>query len=101
LPVVAANAQGISDILDGGETSGGIVVPRDDAEALALALDRLLTNPVWLRELGNRARRRAEACFSLDKVGKELCDFLLGGRFDADMVSDPCVTGSQGQARLA
>ena len=101
LPVVAANAQGISDILDGGETSGGIVVPRDDAEALALALDRLLTNPVWLRELGNRARRRAEACFSLDKVGKELCDFLLGGRFDADTVSDPCVTRSQGQARPA
>ena len=100
LPVVAADAQGVSDILDGGEPSGGIVVPRDDPEALASALSRLLGNPVLLRELGRRARRRADACFSLKTVGKELCDFLINGSLDRATVFDSSVAGAQEQSRL-
>src|SRR5262249_42962211 len=44
LPVVAADAQGVPDILEGGEASGGLVVPRNDAAELALALSRVLDN---------------------------------------------------------
>jgi starch synthase len=77
LPVVAADAPGVPDIFEGGEASGGIVVPRGDATALALALGRVLDNEAWGRELGKRARCRAEECFSLEVIGKQLHDFLL------------------------
>lgn len=77
LPVVAADAPGIAEILEGGELSGGIVVPREDATALALALGRILDDKAWGRELGERARRRIEDYFSLEAIGKQLRDFLL------------------------
>lgn len=86
LPVVAANAPGIPDILEGGEKSGGIIVPRGDISAFAIALGRLLDDPAWSRELGCRARDRAERCFSPEAIGKQLRDVLL-----PDWVSPPAV----------
>jgi starch synthase len=77
LPVVAADAPGVSDILDGGEVSGGIVVPREDKLALASALGRVLDDPVWSHELGQRARQRAENYFSLEVIGKQLRQFIF------------------------
>ena len=76
LPVVAADAPGVPDILEGGVASGGLVVPRNDACALAMALGRVLDDETWGRELGALARRRAEATFSLEAVGKQLRAFL-------------------------
>ncbi len=77
LPVVAADAPGVRDILELGEASGGIVVPREDAQALALALGRVLDDEAWGRELGLRARCRVEDCFSLLAIGKQMRDFLF------------------------
>ncbi|MEH1806173.1 glycosyltransferase family 4 protein [Nostoc sp.] len=77
LPVVAADAPGVCDILERGEVSGGIVVPREDSTALALALGRILDDEAWGRELGKRARCRVESCFSPETVGKQLRDVLL------------------------
>lgn len=76
LPVVAADAPGIPDILEKGEASGGLVVPRGDASALALALNRVLDDEAWRRELGKLARCRAEECFSLESIGKQLRDLI-------------------------
>lgn len=76
LPVVAADAPGVPDILEGGVAAGGLVVPREDAEALAAALARLLDGEAEARELGRRARRRVEDRFSLAAVGTQLRDFL-------------------------
>jgi glycosyltransferase involved in cell wall biosynthesis len=84
LPVVAADAPGIPDILQGGEISGGIIVPRGDPAALALALGRILDNTSSGRELGLCARRRAETCFSLQAVGNQLRAFLADRGFAAD-----------------
>jgi glycosyltransferase involved in cell wall biosynthesis len=76
LPVVATEAQGIPDILMGGELSGGLVVPQEDSAALAQALGRVLEDEAWSRELGRRARHRAETRFSHKTVGRQLRDFL-------------------------
>lgn len=76
LPVVMTDAPGVPDILEGGEDSGGLVVPRGDAMALASALGRVLDNEAWGCELGKRARYRAENCFSLEAIGKQLHDLL-------------------------
>src|SRR6185369_8481582 len=61
LPVVAADAPGIVDIL--GEDDG-TVVPAGDAEAFARALGPLLDDHNLRAALGVRARRRAEERFS-------------------------------------
>lgn len=78
LPVVAADAPGIPDILEGGEASGGLVVPRGDAKSLALALGRLLDDEPGGCELGKRARCRVEKYFSLEAIGQQLREFLVG-----------------------
>lgn len=77
LPVVAADAPGVSDILEGGEVVGGIVVPREDATALAIALGRVLDDEAWGCQLGKRARYRVENCFTLVTVGEQLRNVLL------------------------
>jgi glycosyltransferase involved in cell wall biosynthesis len=82
LPVVAADAEGVPDILEGGEAAAGLVVPCEDAEALAHALCRLLDDPDWRSELGRRARQRAEACFSLQSVGEQLHSFIFDSRLE-------------------
>jgi glycosyltransferase involved in cell wall biosynthesis len=77
LPVVAADVSGVGDVLEGGEASGGLVVPREDAAALAAALGRLLDDPALSRALGARARERVERSFSPEAVGAQLRRFLL------------------------
>ncbi|ABA20471.1 Glycosyl transferase, group 1 [Trichormus variabilis ATCC 29413] len=78
LPVVAADAPGVPDIFAGGDISGGLVVPRENATALAQALAQVLDNEAWGRELGKRARQRVESYFAPQIVGKQLRDFILG-----------------------
>jgi len=77
LPVVAADAPGIPDILEEGEAHGGLVVPREDANALAKALGHVLDDEALGHELGQRARQRVEKYFSLEAAGKQLRNFLL------------------------
>ena len=55
LPVVATNVGGIPDEVEHGTT--GLLVPRDDAEALAGALHTLLSNPDLRRRIGEAGRR--------------------------------------------
>jgi glycosyltransferase involved in cell wall biosynthesis len=79
LPVVAADTSGVADLLTDGEASGGVVVPREDATALASALGRLLDHPARARKLGTRARRRVREEFSREVVGRRLSDFVVAG----------------------
>lgn len=77
LPVVATDAPGIPDILEHGETSGGLVVPRNDASALARAIVKVFDSPDWAQELGKRARVRVEQQFTSEAVGQQLRNFLI------------------------
>jgi glycosyltransferase involved in cell wall biosynthesis len=77
LPIVATDSGGIRDIVGEGEGSGGVVVPREDAAALAEAVGSLLHDEALRRLLGEHARRRAVEEFSLEAVGQRLRSFLL------------------------
>ena len=80
LPVVAADAPGAADLLEAGERSGGILVPRADAVALAAALGGLLDDRQRSRRLGARARQHVEQQYSLEAVGAQLRRALTAGR---------------------
>jgi glycosyltransferase involved in cell wall biosynthesis len=76
LPVVAADANGVRDIIPDGEASGGLVVGRDDAAGLAGAIVTFLRDPARAERAGAAARRRIVEHFALDVVGAQLRDFF-------------------------
>lgn len=77
LPVVAAAAPGVTDILPGGETDGGLVVATGDAHAFAAALGAVLDDPDRARRMARAARARVESAFSPDAVGWRLRGILV------------------------
>jgi glycosyltransferase involved in cell wall biosynthesis len=78
LPVVAADAPGVRDILGEGGGAVGTAVPIGDAGAFARELGRLLDDPDLSAGLGARSRRRVEERFSHESVGRQLKTFLTG-----------------------
>jgi len=77
LPIIATDVPGILDVLPRGEQSGGLVVPREDAPALAAALKELINSPDKRSELGARARLEVEQNFSLATLGVKLRSFMF------------------------
>lgn len=77
LPIVATAVPGIPDILENEETSGGLRVPCENPEQLALALEKLLIDRSLRERMGELARERIIEAFSLTSVGKRMKDFLL------------------------
>jgi starch synthase len=73
-PVVATDVSGVRDAL--GDDPGGVIVPKEDADALASALSRVLGDEMLRQVLSERARRRAEQEFSLAAVGGRLRTFM-------------------------
>jgi glycosyltransferase involved in cell wall biosynthesis len=65
-PVVATPVGGVPEAVVDGQT--GLLVPSEDAPALAQAVLRLLRDPALARRMGDAGRRRAESLFSLDRV---------------------------------
>jgi glycosyltransferase involved in cell wall biosynthesis len=78
LPIVATDVPGISDILEAGENSGGIIVPKEDPVAFSAALGRIIDHEVLRLKLGKLARQRVEQSFSLETVGQQMYGFMLG-----------------------
>lgn len=73
LPVVATRVGGVPEVVEHGVT--GLLVPPDDADALARAITDLLADPERARKLGEAGRRRAEEHFSWDGVAARLRGF--------------------------
>ena len=63
LPVIAARVTGIDDLVREGED--GLLVPPSDPDAMADAIQRLVTDPALAAALGDAGRRRVEADFSI------------------------------------
>lgn len=68
-PMVATDVPGCREIARQGETA--LLVPVDDAAALAEALERLAEDPDLRRRFGQAARKLVETAFSADEVGRQ------------------------------
>lgn len=66
LPVVSTTESGIPEAIDDGET--GLLVPPEDATALAAALERLAEDRALCREMGENGRRLLRERFSIQTV---------------------------------
>ena len=78
LPVVASDIGGLRDLVEDGVT--GLVVPSRDAEALAAALLRLLSNPDQAKQMGTAGRERTERDFTLDRMSDRVLGVYEGLR---------------------
>jgi glycosyltransferase involved in cell wall biosynthesis len=72
LPVVATDAPGVADILIDGENSGGIIVPKENAKALAKAIGQVLDDATKRMKMAANARLNVEKRFSLEAIGAQL-----------------------------
>jgi glycosyltransferase involved in cell wall biosynthesis len=66
LPVVATRAGGTPEVVVHGET--GLLTPRQDTNALAGALTRLVAEPSLRRHMGEAGGQRVESLFSLERM---------------------------------
>ncbi len=69
-PCVATDVTAIPELLNPGEA--GLVVPEHDPAALAVALERLLTDPTLRERAATHARRRMEADFDIRRTAARL-----------------------------
>lgn len=66
VPSVATRVGGNPEVVLEGET--GVMVPSDDPQALASAIGELLAAPERARSMGQQARQRVAARFSMDQM---------------------------------
>lgn len=66
LPIVATEVSAIPEIVIDGET--GLLVPPDNADALAQALLKLMSDPRKCQQFGTAGRYRVEAEFTVDRM---------------------------------
>jgi glycosyltransferase involved in cell wall biosynthesis len=75
VPVVATRIGGVVDLIEHEET--GLLVPPDDAEALSMAVDRLLGDADLRAAVAGRARARVCDAFSLPTAAARLAEICL------------------------
>jgi glycosyltransferase involved in cell wall biosynthesis len=73
--VVATAVGGIPELVVDGRT--GILVPVDDAEAMAGALAKLMDDPALAASMGRAARQRAVDRHSFDRMTRAFEDLYL------------------------
>ena len=73
-PVAATGTPGVAAYVSDGET--GSIVPVGDPDALARALEELLSDPDRARAYGSAGRQRVEASFSSRLTAARLADIL-------------------------
>jgi glycosyltransferase involved in cell wall biosynthesis len=69
-PLIATDGGGVPEIVVDGAT--GLLVPMGDVEAMAAAMDRLVSNPKIRERMGRSGRDRARRVFHIDQTVKKL-----------------------------
>ncbi len=69
-PVVASKVGGLKYTVVDGET--GLLAPPQNEPAFASAIDQILADASWRKQLGENARKRVESKFSWDGVASQL-----------------------------
>jgi glycosyltransferase involved in cell wall biosynthesis len=70
-PVITTNVNGIPEILQNNEC--GIIIPPNNPQKLAEAIQFLLDNKETRTKFGWKGREMVEKCFSMDAVVEKLC----------------------------
>jgi glycosyltransferase involved in cell wall biosynthesis len=69
MPVIASRVSGTVEVVDHGKD--GLLIPPGSPEALAGAMELVITKPELAYALGRRARRKVQECYSLDAVAQK------------------------------
>ena len=68
-PVITTIAGSLPEVV-GEDQEGGLLVPPGDSRSLAKALCKVLTEPDFAKDLGERGRRRVERLFSWERTAE-------------------------------
>ena len=74
LPVVSTSVSGIPEVIE--SERDGLLVPPNDPNALARAMDRLLVDPHLRDRLARAARAKVEERFSIDRSADQLVELF-------------------------
>jgi glycosyltransferase involved in cell wall biosynthesis len=69
-PVVATRVGGVPDLVEDGQQ--GLLVPADDVEALARAIEDVLSSPDRWRAMGEAGRKRVYPAFTAERLISDL-----------------------------
>jgi len=67
-PVIATRAGGMPEIVEA--TEGGLIVEKNDPDALAAAICQLLADPEQAAALGHQGARRVAECYSWSRIAE-------------------------------
>jgi starch synthase len=70
LPIVSTRVGAVPEVVRDGET--GVLIPPDDPEACARAINSLLDDTVRMKEMGRKGRERAMQFFTWEKVAERV-----------------------------
>ncbi|HEX2295974.1 MAG TPA: glycosyltransferase family 4 protein, partial [Actinomycetota bacterium] len=73
IPTVGTRVGGIPEIVRDDET--GLLVPPEDHESLAAAVDRMLADPAWARATAARGRELARSLFDISVTAPRVAEF--------------------------
>ena len=72
-PVIASNVGGLKYVVEHEQT--GLLLPAKNTILLTKAIERLLTQPEWRKQLGLQAQARVEYLFTWDTIASQLGEF--------------------------
>lgn len=72
-PMIVSRAGGMPEIITDGYN--GLVIPKDDSQALASAIEKLLCHPDWARALGQRGHDLVRQRFTVAQMAAGTVDF--------------------------
>jgi glycosyltransferase involved in cell wall biosynthesis len=75
LPIVATRVEGVDEVVHDGEH--GLLVPVEDADALAGAILQLAGDPEMRQKMGAAARRRIEQTYTVDRMCERYLDVMM------------------------